>query len=233
MIRKFSIQCLVIIIVMIQLISCNNKKEIKSVKPLIDTRDGQEYKCKQIGDQIWMVENLAYETKSHNSYFYADNPSKYKEYGRLYFPEDIVEAAGIPGWHVPDTSEWLQLLEYYNLDKGNFGRRKNHGKCEQWDKEHFEEIKLFQSNEKNGFNFQFGGLWHFKWTMPNTERLRYFEYIEQSGYYWALPLDNTHRYTHIGMGVYKYNWMEVTSEKPSSTYKSGDRFRFYLRFVKD
>lgn len=47
--------------------SCNkedvasiDESRIKSVSDFTDSRDGKTYRCVQIGDQIWMVDNLAY-----------------------------------------------------------------------------------------------------------------------------------------------------------------------------
>lgn len=221
------------IAIIIQLCSCKSNIDSTTLKSIIDPRDGIEYKCKKIGGQIWMVENLAYKTKNGKSVYYADDSIKYHNYGRLYFAEDIKEAANIPGWHLPDTAEWLELLSFYNLENGNFGARENHEKCAIWETEHQKDIQKFLSNEKNGFNFQYGGLWHSKWMSPNTKRQRYFEHINNSGYYWASPIDTNYQFTHIGMGIYKYQWMEVTTKKPSSTHKSGEKFRFNIRLVKD
>lgn len=50
----------------IAMASCSDEKDgpnLSAVKPapdFTDTRDGKTYKCVQIGDQIWMAENLAY-----------------------------------------------------------------------------------------------------------------------------------------------------------------------------
>lgn len=229
---KSNLKLLILITILFPIVSCN-KKSIKMAMPFIDPRDGKEYQCKQIGNKTWMVENLAYNTNNSKSLFYNSDSVKYHKYGRLYFVEDIPEAINIDGWHLPDTSEWTQLIKHYGINKGNFGARENHEKCKEWEKEHLEAIETFLFDSSDGFNFQFGGLWHQKWLSPNVKNQRCFEFMGHNGTYWASPIDNKHLYTHISMGVLKYYWMEISSEKPSLTYKSGDDFRFSIRLVKD
>ena len=68
---------------------------------MVDDRDGQIYKTVKIGDQVWMAENLNFETE--NSWCGGDCSFV----GRLY-----TWAAAIcpPGWHLPDTTEWKTLF---------------------------------------------------------------------------------------------------------------------------
>jgi uncharacterized protein (TIGR02145 family) len=206
---------LLIIFVISLLWSCNNDYEIKDALPLVDARDGKTYTCKKIGTKIWMIENMAYETKDGQSYYYANNPLKYQAYGRLYFKESVAEASSIKGWHIPDSTEWMELFKCYKIE--------NEGT---WD-----AINLFLSKKELGFNFQMGGMWHLNWINPSTPRERSFEYMNNEGYYWAQPLDAENYYSHAyGKRVKIYDF-GFSKEKP--TYKGGEKYRFSLRLVKD
>ena len=72
-----------------------------------DTRDGKMYKTVKIGEQIWLAQNLNYE--SANSWCYFDKNEYCNKFGKLYTWEAIKEA--IPaGWHLPTCQEWEALI---------------------------------------------------------------------------------------------------------------------------
>gem|GEM_PF-862156 len=84
----------------------------------IDLRDGKIYKTIKIGNQIWLAENLNYDS-GEGSLCYGNNDQYCKKYGRLYTWEGSKRAVPI-GWHMPTKNEWKEFLDFIG-GEGSYG----------------------------------------------------------------------------------------------------------------
>jgi uncharacterized protein (TIGR02145 family) len=82
---------------------------------------GNQYKTIKIGNQVWMAENLNYETEFGS--WSNENDTLYsKKYGRLYTWETACTVCP-EGWHLPSVEEWEQLIDF--LSKSNLGNKED------------------------------------------------------------------------------------------------------------
>ena len=99
--------------------------------------DGYNYPVVQIGDQVWMAENLKTtryrngdaigtttgaipnDATSKYQWAYGGNEANVAKYGRLYTWYAATDSRGIApaGWHVPTDAEWT-ILENYLIANG-------------------------------------------------------------------------------------------------------------------
>ncbi len=95
----------------------NKEVEYGSV---VDSRDGKIYRTVDIAGKIWMAENLAYEVKGAEC-TYSSSIGCYYSWNlamNASVKDSVVSNQGIcmDGWHIPDTTEWNELLEMYDLE---------------------------------------------------------------------------------------------------------------------
>jgi uncharacterized protein (TIGR02145 family) len=142
----------------------------------IDPRDGMTYQAARIGDQTWMIQNLAYlpsvspssDTSSTERHYYvygnedssvemAKAMENYARYGVLY----NWEAARIScpsGWHLPSDEEWTVLTDYliqsgYGYGSNRYSIGKAMASVSGWDiTSDFGTVGNIQSNN-NGSRF--------------------------------------------------------------------------------
>jgi len=91
----------------------------KMKKQFCDERDGQKYVYVQIGEQIWMAQNLKYaicgsKCGAEENYWLKlkdDNSEICDKYGRLYDWNTALTVCP-EGWHLPSDEEWEVLKDY-------------------------------------------------------------------------------------------------------------------------
>jgi len=84
-----------------------------------DARNDEVYKTVEIGDQIWMAENL-------RSFSNDPNEVSYCNYGKLYEDSHLNESCP-EGWHLPDTTEWQTLIDFLGGNNYAGGKLKEVG----------------------------------------------------------------------------------------------------------
>jgi len=94
-----------------------------------DERDSREYQYIEIGKQIWMAENLNFET-TKGSWCYQKTSTNCNSYGRLYdwntANSDFGNGLDIcpSGWHLPTDKEWKQLERQLGMPEEDIEKEK-------------------------------------------------------------------------------------------------------------
>lgn len=124
------------------------KEPVHNYGSFTDPRDGKIYKTIEIGDQIWMAENLKYDIPG--SKCYDDNPKNALIYGRLY-DFDAAKNACPPGWHLPSNEEWEKLINFAGGKENGIGVDEEGIRQKSWDSVG-NQLKTTSGWKSNGFS---------------------------------------------------------------------------------
>lgn len=159
---------------------------------LTDSRDGTVYKTVDIGEQVWMAENLRYlpsvigantsttDSKCYYVYGYegtdvdaAKATDNYKIYGVLY-NYSAANASCPEGWHIPNDIEWEQLATFLGGKEVAGGKMKETGTI------HWSSPNEGATNS-SGFTALPSGVLDYQWFY----RKKTFKAIGTVGYFWS------------------------------------------------
>lgn len=121
----------------------SDDKEITTTRngTFTDNRDGTAYKWVEIGNQIWMAENLSYlpyispfandtgifvYNYNGSSVEMAKKTEEFQKYGCLYTWEISLHVCP-DGWHLPDDDEWQELQKTIGMPSSQIGKYSWHG----------------------------------------------------------------------------------------------------------
>lgn len=195
-----------------------------------DTQDGQTYKTIQIGNQVWMAENLkatrlndgtaiqlvtgnsAWSNRASPGYCWYNNDevTKKDSYGALYNWYAVNIGKLCPtGWHVPKDNEWATLTTYIGGEDVSGGKLKETGTT-------FWNSPNNGATNETGFTARPGGQRNINGTFNN---------IGVNGYWWS----NTE------YSSPPYAWSRLMQYNSGSVYSSGSEIElgFSVRCVKD
>jgi uncharacterized protein (TIGR02145 family) len=95
------------------------EKQMESMNPymhyIADSRDGKAYKVINAGNQVWMAENINYESPT-GSWCYNQVFSNCDTHGRLYTWTEAQNACPA-GWHLPTREEWKEFSHFVNSNR--------------------------------------------------------------------------------------------------------------------
>ena len=116
--NKFIFLTIAMLVLLIIVTSCGEDdnpttppEEQNTTGTITDNRDNKTYKWVEIGDQIWMAENLAYKPSNGNYIAHENNESNIDIYGYLY-DWSTTQNVAMEGWHIPSEAEWLELVDF-------------------------------------------------------------------------------------------------------------------------
>jgi uncharacterized protein (TIGR02145 family) len=184
----------------------------------VDSRDKQIYRTVQIGNQMWMAENLNYNVPNNTGNMcYGNIPDNCTKYGRLYNWATVMAGSsssssspsrvrGIcpSGWHVPSDAEWTTVVNHIG---GREGAGKKFKARSGWNSNG-------NGNDDYGFTARPGG-------SRNTST---FSNAGNSGFWWTATEEGDNAWGRFMS--YEHNDVNRNSSNAKT-------FHFALRCVKD
>ncbi len=93
---------------------------------ITDSRDGHTYEVVEIGEQVWMTENLRY--KNDLSVYVNNDNANTEEYGYLYMTRLGAGLSACPDeCHIPTRDDWTKLIQYLGGENVAGGKLKETG----------------------------------------------------------------------------------------------------------
>lgn len=219
-------QIIFIGLLFMQMVSCkkNNDNNIPDPSPTIITDiDGNIYHTVNIGNQVWMVENLSttryndgtpiplvydpytwyYLTTPGYCFYVYDTTAHQDIYGALYNWYAVNTGKLAPkGWHIPTFDEWTTLITYLGGDSIAGAKLKEK------DTTHWFPPNSSANNE-SGFTALPGGVnaqiifsmgyYGYWWSSSKNS------FGNPQAWYWCMSYDNAQTYRNLGPMYYGYS----------------------------
>ncbi len=152
--------------------------------PFIDRRDTHKYKVIRIGEQVWMAENLVYET-TNGCWAYDNDQSNVDIFGYLYDWETAKKVCP-KGWSLPSDTEWTTLTDYLGGEEVAGEKMKSK---QGW-------LENLNGINSSGFNALPGGY---------SSRDVSFHGVSNNGFWWSASSNGTYIWTrHLdNSGIYR------------------------------
>ena len=175
----------------------------------VDPRDGLQYKTVQIGDQIWMAENLNY--GGNEKVCYDHDPGNCSIYGGLYTWETAATVCP-EGWRLPSREDWTELSEFLGVREAGQKLKAAMGDVPAWDGTNESGFSAIPAGAGNGEEFQRMGDWALFWSSSEFSDQRAW-FAQLDGYWYPAP--PKYRNLYVGWYYLKSNQFSVRCIKSS------------------
>ena len=151
-----------------------------------DHRDVQSYRWKRIGNQVWMINNLNWNS-SGGSWCYSNDPDKCDTFGRLYNWTTALTACP-SGWHLPSDAEFKEVESYLGMSNADV----NSEATMRASGEVGTKMKYQAWWANNGSGTNSSGFTVLPTGMYDADHQK-FEYLYSNGYFWTRDEYNTNQ----------------------------------------